>query len=202
MAFDYNTSRKHLVLPEYGRNIHAMVDYIKTIEDRTERNRLAHSVVAVMGNLNPHLRDINDFKHKLWDHLALIARFDIDIDYPYDPPRPESFIEKPKKVEYGTHRIKFKHYGRAIELMVKSTLELADGEEKDRLFNIIANHMKKSYISWNRENVDDEIVLKDLKRLSGGKIDVTKIKLAETRELISSNNNNNNNRRKRNYKKK
>jgi hypothetical protein len=98
MSFDYNTSRKRLILPEYGRNIHMMVDYIKTIEDRDERNRLAHSVVAVMGNLNPHLRDINDFKHKLWDHLALIAKFDLDIDYPYDPPKPETFIEKPKKL--------------------------------------------------------------------------------------------------------
>jgi len=182
MAFDYNTSRGKLVLPEYGRNIHMMVDYIKTIEDRDERNRLAHSVVAVMGNLNPHLRDINDFKHKLWDHLALIANFDIDIDYPYDPPRPETFIEKPKRVEYGTHRIKFKHYGLAIERMVGATTELEDGEEKTRIYNMIANHMKKAYYSWNRENVDDEIILKDLQSLAGGKIDVSQIKLNEIRE--------------------
>ncbi len=187
MAFDYNTNRKNLVLPEYGRNIHMMVDYIKTIEDRDERNRLAHSVVSVMGNLNPHLRDINDFKHKLWDHLALIADFDIDIDYPYDPPKPESFIEKPKKVEYGTHRIKFKHYGLAIEKMVIAASELPESEEKQKIFSQIANHMKKAYLSWNRENVDDEVILKDLGALAKGSCDLSKIKLMETRELINKN---------------
>jgi len=185
MAFDYNTRRKQLVLPEYGRNIHNMVEYIKTIDDRAERNRLAHAVVGVMGNLNPHLRDINDFKHKLWDHIALIANFDLDIDYPYDPPKPETFTSKPNKVEYGTHRIKFKHYGRSIELMIKAALELPEGKEKAELFNVIANTMKKSYVSWNRENVDDEIVLKDLNRLAQGKLDISKISLTETRELIN-----------------
>jgi hypothetical protein len=196
MSFDYNTSRKHLVLPEYGRNIHMMVDYIKTIDDREERNRLAHSVVAVMGNLNPHLRDINDFKHKLWDHLALIANFDIDIDYPYDPPKPETFTEKPKKVEYGTSRIKYKHYGRSIEMMIKASCELPESEEKVKIFNLIANHMKKSYYSWNRENVDDEIILKDLNTLAKGKIDISTISLTETRELM------NKNKRKKTFRKK
>jgi hypothetical protein len=195
MSFDYNTSRKRLILPEYGRNIHMMVDYIKTIEDRDERNRLAHSVVAVMGNLNPHLRDINDFKHKLWDHLALIAKFDLDIDYPYDPPKPETFIEKPKKVEYGSHQIRYKHYGRSIELMVKATSELSEGEEKDKVINMIANHMKKAYLSWNRENVDNEVILKDLQEMAGGNIDISKITLTETKELM------NKGKRKRSFKK-
>lgn len=185
MAFDYNTSRKHLVLPEYGRNIHMMVEYIKTIEDKEERTRLAHSVVAVMGNLNPHLRDINDFKHKLWDHLALIAEFDIDIDYPYDPPRPETFLEKPKTVPYGTHRIRYRHYGKSMEMMINAALELPEGEDQDKLINVIANHMKKSYLSWNRESVDDEVILKDLEKLSEGRVDVSKIKLAETRDLLN-----------------
>ncbi|MBN1119151.1 MAG: DUF4290 domain-containing protein [Bacteroidales bacterium] len=187
MSFDYNTSRKKLVLPEYGRNIHMMVDYVKTVEDREERTRLAHAIVAVMGNLNPHLRDINDFKHKLWDHLALIADFDLDIDYPYDPPRPESFIEKPRKVEYGTHKLRFRHYGKAIEMMIESVLEMEEGEQKDVLLNIVANHMKKSYLTWNRESVDDEVVLKDFKSITGGKVDISKIKLSEAKELISSN---------------
>lgn len=187
MSFDYNTSRKHLVLPEYGRNIHMMVDYIKTVEDKAERTRLAHAVVAVMGNLNPHLRDINDFKHKLWDHLALIADFDIDIDYPYAPPRPETFLEKPRVVEYGTHSMVFRHYGKSIEMMVKSAIELAESPEKDNLLNVIANHMKKSYLTWNREAVEDEVILKDLQRLAGGRIDTSKIKLSETRDLLNKN---------------
>ncbi len=185
MSFDYNTSRKHLVLPEYGRNIHMMVDHIKTVEDKEERNRLSHAVVAVMGNLNPHLRDINDFKHKLWDHLALIAEFDLDIDYPYDPPRPETFVEKPRKVPYGTHRIAFRHYGKAIEMMIDTALQLDESEQKDALVNVIANHMKKSYLTWNRESVDDEVVLKDLKKISKGKLDLSKVKLSEAKDLIS-----------------
>lgn len=185
MSFDYNTSRKKLVLPEYGRNIHMMVDYIKTVEDREERTRLAHAVVAVMGNLNPHLRDINDFKHKLWDHLALIADFELDIEYPYDPPRPETFIEKPKRVEYGTHRISFRHYGKSMEKMIDATIELEDSPQKDALITIIANHMKKSYLTWNRESVDDEVILNDLNRLSKGKLDISNVKLSETKDLVS-----------------
>ena len=185
MAFEYTTSLKKLVLPEYGRNIHMMVDYIKATEDKTERTRLAHAVVAVMGNLNPHLRDINDFKHKLWDHLALIADFDLDIDYPYDPPRPETFLEKPKIVEYGTHKIKYKHYGKSIEMIIDAVSELEEGEEKDKLINIIANHMKKSYLTWNRESVEDEVIMKDFNVLSKGKMDDTKIRLSETRELLN-----------------
>lgn len=185
MSFEYTTSLKKLVLPEYGRNIHMMVDYIKTAKEKSERNRLAHAVVAVMGNLNPHLRDINDFKHKLWDHLALIADFDLDIDYPYDPPRPETFLEKPKIVEYGTHTIRYKHYGKSIELIIDEVSLLQEGETKDKLINIIANHMKKSYLTWNRESVDDEVIMKDFNVLSKGKIDMSKIRLSETRELLN-----------------
>lgn len=184
MAFDYNTSRSKLVLPEYGRNIHMMVDYIKGIEDRVERTRLAHSVVAVMGNLNPHLRDINDFKHKLWDHLALIAKFDLDIEYPYDPPKAETFLEKPKRVKYGTHRIKSRHYGKSIELMIEAALAMEDGSDKDFLIKTIANHMKKSYLTWNRESVDDEVILKDLAMLSQGRINIENVELTETKELL------------------
>jgi hypothetical protein len=138
-----------------------------------------------MGNLNPHLRDINDFKHKLWDHIALIAEFDIDIDYPYDPPRPETFAEKPRRVEYGTHDMSFRHYGRSIEMMIKSALELPESPERDALFNTIANHLKKSYLTWNRESVDDEVILKDFIKMSNGAVDITKIKLSETRDLLA-----------------
>jgi hypothetical protein len=161
-----------------------MVDYLKTIEDKEERTRLAHSVVAVMGNLNPHLRDINDFKHKLWDHLALIADFELDIDYPYDPPRPETFLEKPRKVPYGTHKMRNRHYGKAVEMIIKSAIELPEGEEKDKLFNTIANHLKKSYLTWNRESVDDEVILSDFERLAGVKLDLSKVELIETKDLL------------------
>lgn len=195
MAFDYNTSRKQMVLPEYGRNIQKMVDYVKTIEDREERNKLATAIVGVMGNLNPHLRDINDFKHKLWDHLAIIANFELDIDFPYEIPKPEMFTEKPRQVDYGTHRIKYRHYGKSIETIIESAMELEDCEEKDKLINSIANHMKKTYLSWNRDSVEDSVIIKDLIELSGGKIEEEKIQLAETKDLL------NRGRRKKGFKK-
>jgi len=185
MNFDYNTSRKQLVLPEYGRNIQKMVDYIKSIEDRTERNRLAHAIVAIMGNLNPHLRDINDFKHKLWDHLAIISHFELDIDYPYDIPKREMFQQPPRIVEYGTHDIVYRHYGKSIELMIEAACEMAEGHERDRLVNTIANHMKKSYLIWNRESVSDDVIMNDLRRLARGRLDLEKVKLNEAREIVN-----------------
>ncbi|MCG8701802.1 MAG: DUF4290 domain-containing protein [Bacteroidales bacterium] len=184
MNFDYNTSRQKLILPEYGRNIQKMVNYIKTIEDRDHRNKLANSVVAVMGNLNPHLRDINDFKHKLWDHLAIISDFELDIDYPYEIPRREMFIEPPRKVPYGTNPIRFKHYGRSIELMIKALIEMDEGDEKDELIGITANHMKKSYLTWNRESVEDEVILNDMNRLAEGKLNLNGVSLSESRDLM------------------
>jgi hypothetical protein len=185
MDFDYNTSRKHLVLPEYGRNIQKMVDYIKTVDDRNERNRLAHAIIAIMGNLNPHLRDINDFKHKLWDHLAIISHFELDIDYPYEIPVAEMFQQKPRVVEYGTHNIVYRHYGKSIELMIDAACEMPEGNEKDRLVNTVANHMKKSYLMWNRDAVADEVITNDLKKLSRGRLDVERVKLNETREIMN-----------------
>lgn len=196
MNFDYNTNRKHLVLPEYGRNIQKMVDYIKSVDDRDERNRLAQAIIAIMGNLNPHLRDINDFKHKLWDHLAIIANFELDIDYPYEIPKPEMFQQRPRIVEYGTHDITYRHYGKSIELMIQAVCEMPEGIEREKATNLIANHMKKSYLSWNRDSVNDEVILKDLSRLSKGKIDTTNIKLAEVRDIPNKKRNRRNMRKK------
>jgi len=188
MAYDYNTSRDRLIQPEYGRNIQKMVNHIKTIEDRDERNKAAKTVIGVMGNLNPHLRDVSDFKHKLWDHLAIISDFDLDIDSPYVTPERESLISKPKRVDYNQHRIRSKHYGRSIVLMIEKAVELDEGEEKDDLVRMIAYHMKKSYLTWNREAVSDEEILMDLKNLSGGKLEVNaELKLPETREILAKN---------------
>ena len=187
MSFDYNTSRKHLALPEYGRNIHRMVEHIKSIEDRKERNRLSHAIIGIMGNLNPHLRDINDFKHKLWDHLAIIANFELDIDYPYEVPKPEMFTKPPRRVAYGTHEITFRHYGKSIELMINLAVEMPESQDKRNLLNTIANQMKRSYLIWNRDAVSDDVILKDLKRLSKGKIEIDNIKLNEAREMSNMN---------------
>jgi hypothetical protein len=185
MNYDYNTQRKRMALPEYGRNVQKMVDHIKTIEDRTERNRAAKTIISIMGNLNPHLRDVGDFKHKLWDHLSLIANFDLDIDSPYPVPEPSKFVEKPKQVPYKQGDIRFLHYGRIIELMIDSACELEEGPKKEYLTTLIVNQMKKSYITWNRGQVADEVIIKDMKLLSKGRLLMTEgVRILEVRELI------------------
>jgi hypothetical protein len=174
-----------MALPEYGRNVQKMVDHIKTIQDRDERNRAAKTIISIMGNLNPHLRDVGDFKHKLWDHLALIANFELDIDSPYPIPEPEKFIEKPKTVPYQQGNIRFLHYGRIIELMIDAASEMEDGEEKEYLTNLIVNQMKKAYITWNRSQVADEVIIENLRYLSGGRLKMTEgVRILEVKELI------------------
>lgn len=185
MTYDYNTQRKRMALPEYGRNVQKMVDHIKSIEDRDERNRAAKTIIQIMGNLNPHLRDVGDFKHKLWDHLALIADFELDIDSPYPVPEPSKFQEKPKEVPYQQGNIRYLHYGRIIELMIDAASEKEDGEEKEYLTSLIVNQMKKSYITWNRGQVADEVIIGDLLLLSGGKLKMTEgVRILETKDLM------------------
>ncbi len=183
--YDYNTQRKRMELPEYGRNVQKMVDHIKTIKDRDERNRAAKTIISIMGNLNPHLRDIVDFKHKLWDHLAIIAEFDLDIDSPYPIPEITKLREKPKEIPYMQGEIRFLHYGRIIELMINAATKLEDGDEKEYLTTLIVNQMKKSYITWNRSQVADEVIINDMRVLSKGKLKMTEgVRILEVRELL------------------
>lgn len=185
MNYDYNTQRKRMALPEYGRNVQKMIDHIKTIDDRAERNRAARTIIQIMGNLNPHLRDVGDFKHKLWDHLALIADFELDIDSPYPVPEKVKFVEKPNQVGYTQGNIRFLHYGHIIELMIEAAAKMEDGDEKEHLTTLIVNQMKKAYITWNRSQVADEVIINDLKTLSKGKLKVTEgVRILEVKELL------------------
>jgi hypothetical protein len=185
MNYDYNTQRKRMALPEYGRNVQKMVDHIKTIKDRDERNRAAKTIIQIMGNLNPHLRDIGDFKHKLWDHLSIIANFELDIDSPYPVPEELRLIEKPKEIPYMQGEIRFLHYGRIIGMMIEAATELEEGDEKEYLTTLIVNQMKKSYITWNRSQVADEVIINDMKVLSKGKLKMTEgVRILEVRELL------------------
>jgi hypothetical protein len=185
MTYDYNTQRKRMALPEYGRNVQKMVDHVKSIEDRDERNRAAKTVIQIMGNLNPHLRDEGDFKHKLWDHLALIADFNLDIDSPYSIPERTKFVEKPNQIPYKQGDIRFLHYGRIIELMIDAAIEIKEGEEKEYLTTLIVNQMKKAYVTWNRSQVADEVIIGDLKILSRGRLKITDgVKILEIKELL------------------
>jgi hypothetical protein len=186
MEMNYNTQRKKLPLPEYGRNIQNMVDYLFTVEDRDKRNRSAQVVIDVMGNLYPYLRDVAEFKHKLWDHLAIMTDFKLDIDYPYSPPTPDILTEKPNIVPYPHTKIRYKHYGFIMESLIKKTAEM-EGEEKDILVELLANHMKKSYMAWNKDGVDDEKIFLDLKELSRGKLNISKeeIQLADAKSIAA-----------------
>lgn len=185
MNYDYNTQRKRMALPEYGRNVQRMVDHVKTLKDRDERNRAAKTVIQVMGNLNPHLRDIGDFKHKLWDHLSIIAELDLDIDSPYPAPEASKLVEKPNTIPYSQGNIRWLHYGRIIELMIKAACDLEEGEEKEYLTTLIVNQMKKSYITWNRSQVPDEVIINDMKLLSRGRLKMTEgVRILEVRELM------------------
>jgi hypothetical protein len=187
MQHDYNTQRKKMALPEYGRNVQKMVDHIITIKDRDERNRAAKTIISIMGNLNPHLRDIGDFKHKLWDHLSLIANFELDIDSPYPVPEPSKFIEKPKQVPYKQGEIRYLHYGRITEMIIEAAIKMEDGDEKEYLTSLIVNQMKKSYITWNKGQVSDELIIHDLGQLSRGRLKMTPgVKILEVKDLMTA----------------
>jgi hypothetical protein len=167
---DYNTQLPRLIIPEYGRNVQKMVTSIIEIEDPEKRNHQAKAIIEVMGNLNPHLRDVPDFKHKLWDHLFIMSKFTLDVDSPYEKPSKESFEERPESLSYSQNNIKFRQYGRTVPMMILRAIELEEGEYKDLLVFTLANHMKKCYINWNRTTVDDEVILKHLDRFSDGKL--------------------------------
>lgn len=181
---DYNTQLKKLALPEYGRNIQNMVDFCLTIDDRAERRRCANTIINIMGNMFPHLRDVNDFKHILWDHLAIMSNFELDIDYPYEIIKKEDLYSKPGKVEYSQPTMFFKHYGKTLEKLIALAAEYPEGKEKEQLVWLVLNHMKKTYIQWNKE-VDDAKLFQDLYDLSNRKIDKrnSDLKLADMKDL-------------------
>lgn len=203
----YNTEEKKLVMPEYGRNIQNMVDYCITIQDREERKRCADTIINIMGNMFPHLRDVPDFKHKLWDHLAIMSDFKLDIDYPYEIIRKDNLITKPEVVPYPSTKIRYRHYGRTLEVLIKKAIDFPEGEEKQNLVALICNHMKKDYMSWNKDTVDDRKIADDLAELSDGKLQITDSILRLMAERIEQNyrpkmNNQNNRNNNRNNKRK
>ncbi len=188
----YNTTRSHLVIPEYGRNIQNMIEYAITIEDRDTRNRLAFVIVNIMGQLNPHLREAANYKQKLWDHLFIISDFKLDVDSPYTKPSPEILTNKPVKPSYPNESIKFKPYGKNIENIIKKAIELEEGPEKELLTQTIANQLKKSYLSWNRDSVNDDLIIQHLSTLSGNNLKLSEeFKLEATSDIIFRNGQNN-----------
>lgn len=171
-ALEYNSERSKLIIPEYGRHLQKMVEHAVEIENDAERNKVAKSIIAVMGNMNPHLRDVPDFQHKLWDQLFIISNFQLDVDSPFPKPTPEMLAERPEMLEYPQNFPKYRFYGNNIKRMIDEAKKYDDGPLKDALVFTIANHMKKSYLNWNRDTVEDEVIFDHLKELSGGKLNL------------------------------
>ncbi|MCR5498550.1 MAG: DUF4290 domain-containing protein [Paludibacteraceae bacterium] len=185
----YNTKMKRLALPEYGRNIQNMVDYCLTIEDREERTNCAYSIIATMGNLFPQLRDLSEFKHLLWDHLAIMSDFKLDIDYPYEVVKKETLNICPDRVPYSSPQsIRYRHYGKLVQGMIDKAVELTDPEEKKELSIYIANYMKKCYILYNKDGVADQKIFDDLRNLSKGDIRLSSddVALEDCKDLLAS----------------
>ncbi len=188
---EYNTQLPHLQIPEYGRNIQIMIDHCITIEDRDERNRCAKAIIQIMGQLNPHLRDIADFTHKLWDHLFLISKFKLDVDSPYPRPNAETFTTKPKVVPYPANKIRYKHYGKTIERIIDVAKTYDEGPEKRELSRLIANHLKKSYVNWNKDSVTDDVIFKQFKEMTNNELIIDENSaLTHANELKNKNHNN------------
>ena len=206
MEFDleYNSERPHLIIPEYGRHIQKLVDNCVALEDVEARNKMAKAIVDVMGNLQPHLRDVPDFKHKLWDQLFIMSDFKLDANSPYEKPSKEELQEKPEALPYPKSASKYKFYGNNIQAMINIALTWEAGEAREALYYTIANHMKKCYLNWNKDTVDDAVIFKHLLELSNGKIDFSNSKeiLSESRELLRKRKSAGNQRNQKNYKKK
>ncbi|NCD69880.1 DUF4290 domain-containing protein [Mucilaginibacter agri] len=191
--FDYNSTRKKLILSEYGRNVQNMVKYIVDLPTKEERNRYAQVVIDLMGFLNPHLRDVADFKHKLWDHLHIISDYKIDVDSPYPMPEPEVLAAKPAPLRYPNQRIKYKHYGKTIELMMDKAKSIDEPARQQHMVQAIANFMKMAYVQWNKDSVADESIISDLKSMSNGELSLEEnvnLNRVEYRTPPANNNNN------------
>ena len=184
---EYYTSKNKLILTEYGRNIQQMVEYAMTIEDREERTRCVKTIINIMGNLFPHLRDVNDFKHKLWDHLAMMSNYQLDIDYPYEVVKPADLQTKPDKIPYPNRNIKDRHYGNNLPRFVKAATELENPELADKLIGILANQMKKYMVTWNKDNVEDQKIFDDIAGMTDGKIQLNEnsFKLKESKDFTA-----------------
>lgn len=169
---DYNTQREKLLMPEYGRHVQDMINYVKSIPDKEKRNEQIQAVVQVMGTLNPQLRDLNDFKHKLWDHVQIISDFEIDIDSPYPTPTRETLSTKPSPIPLEKEPIKMVCYGRNIQNMINVIAEREDDELKTAMIKTLASYMKQQYLIWNKDSVSEETIFNDIYKLSDGRITV------------------------------
>ena len=171
-SLQYNSERTPLIIPEYGRHMHIMVQQLLETEDKEERNKKAKAIIGVMGNLNPHLRDVPDFQHKLWDQLFIMSGFELEVDSPFEKPQKEVLEQRPEPLNYPQNFPKYRFYGNNIKSMIDVALKWEEGEMKDALVYNIANHMKKCFLNWNKDTVDDQVIFDHLTELSNGELKV------------------------------
>ncbi|XZF12672.1 DUF4290 domain-containing protein [Chitinophagaceae bacterium MMS25-I14] len=167
---EYNTTRSKMLMPEYGRNVQRMVEYLLSIEDRAKRLRNAEAIIELMGTLNPHLKTIEDYKHKLWDHLYQMTDFRLDVDSPYPPPTPEQVYKKPDQIPYPKTNIRYRHLGRNLENLLKKGLKETDPERKQGFTQAIGYYMKLAYTNWHKEPVHDDMIKNELNELTQGEL--------------------------------
>lgn len=183
---NYNTQRKKLAIPEYGRNIQGLVDYAMTIEDREKRNSFVNIIINAMAQVNPSVKETSNYKHKLWDHLFIMSDYKLDVDSPFPKPIPEEVESKPERLNYKSSFIRFRPYGKIIENMIDKIIDMPEGGEKNTLIEMIAQHLKKSYLQWNVSSCDDEMILSHFEQLSHGKLKLHEdFKLHSTKKLLS-----------------
>ena len=169
---EYNTRRPELILKEYGRNVQKLVQYIKNIEDPAKRNTYAHTLIELMKLINPALKDGNEYAQKLWDDMYIISGFDLEVDGPFPKPPPEVLTRKPEKLQYNTNKLKYKHYGRNIELLIQQATEIENPEERRDAIIYLGRLMRSFYGIWNKEVVDEGVIVDHIKELSNGKLDI------------------------------
>ncbi|MDA9025861.1 DUF4290 domain-containing protein [Flavobacteriaceae bacterium] len=182
----YNTEREHLIIPEYGRHLQKMINHAVAQESKEERNRLAKAIISIMGNMQPHLRDVPDFQHKLWDQLFIMSDLKLDADSPFEIPTEEMLSVRPEPLKYPQNFPKYRFYGNNIKTMIDVANTWEAGEMKEALEYTIANHMKKSFLNWNKDTVEDTVIFSHLFELSDGKIDLrgSKEDLSDSTSLL------------------
>lgn len=200
---EYNTKQKRLPLPEYGRSVQKMVDHALTIENREERQRCAETIVNIMGSMFPNMRnELPDYKRKLWDHIAIMSDFTLDIDYPVEVIKKETFTEPPQRIPYQSGEIKNRHYGRIVEKMIAHACTMEEGEERDAFVELLLIQMKKNYIAWNKDGVEDKRIFEDLRYFSEGKINISEGDIHLTTHQNKNEASKNHQKRKKVFKKK
>lgn len=176
---EYNTSQPPLILREYGRNVQKLVEYLRSIEDKEKRNQSAETLIELMKQVTPTIKETPETSQKLWDDLFILSDFDLDIESPYPRPEPEVLTKKPKRLDYSSHNIRYKHYGKNIELLIKEAIKKEDPQEREEAIIYIGKLMKSFYSSWNKEVIDDSVILENIKSISGGELDINLEKVRE-----------------------